>query len=61
MTEGVITTDLMERKRMVKEYYKQCYKYKFDTFDVMNTVLDNTNYQNSLKYIVNLNSFIFTE
>lgn len=42
-TEGVITTNLTERKGIIKEYYKQCYKHKFDHFDVMNPVLDNTN------------------
>ena len=38
--KGTITTNLMDIKRMIKEYYKHGYDQKFDNFDKMHQVLE---------------------
>lgn len=49
MKEQDITTDLMDIKRITKEYYKQLYGHKFYNLDEINKFLKSTLYQNSHK------------
>lgn len=49
MKEGVITTDVVNNTRTIKECFIQLYKHRFDNSDVLNPLLDNTSYQNSLE------------
>lgn len=54
---GDITTDLPERKRIVGEYNEQFYANKLYNLDEINNFLE-TEYQNVLKEIENLNRSI---
>lgn len=36
----MITTNLMDMKSIIREYYKQLYAYKFDNLDEVNQVLE---------------------
>ena len=38
MKQGVITADLTDIKRIMREYYKQLYTYKFDNWDEMGPI-----------------------
>lgn len=42
-----ITTDPVDHKRKIREYYKQLYTQNFENLDEMGRSLNNTNYHNS--------------
>ena len=46
---GDITTDTMETKRVIKEYYEQFYAHKFDNLDEIDRFLERRICQNSHK------------
>ena len=43
---GEITTDTLEIKRMVRNYYKELYAKKFENLSEMNRFLENVIFQN---------------
>ena len=47
--KGNITTDSMDIKRIMEDYYEQLYAHKFDNLDEMTNSLKDTICQNSHK------------
>ena len=55
MNREDITTDLMDFKRIIKEFYEQCYAHQFDNLDEMDYSLKDTVGQNMQEGRDNLN------